>query len=70
MARSKLVWEASTTIMGNMMKSSGGQSLAVQGAEQGSRRKRGGPSDSNPAFVLAFADALRDILREEQRRFA
>jgi hypothetical protein len=42
----------------------------MQGAEQGSRRKRGGVIDSNPAFVLAFADALRDILREEQRRFA
>jgi hypothetical protein len=34
------------------------------------RRKRGVALERNDAFVQAFADALRDILREERRRVA
>jgi hypothetical protein len=34
------------------------------------RRKRAFGRDSNAEFVRAFADALRDILREERRRAA
>jgi hypothetical protein len=34
------------------------------------RRKRGATLEHNDAFVQAFADALRDILREERRRVA
>jgi hypothetical protein len=34
------------------------------------RRKRAAVADSNAAFVLAFADALRDILRDERRHAA
>jgi len=35
-----------------------------------SRRKRASISESNAAFVQAFADALRDILRDERRHAA
>jgi hypothetical protein len=39
--------------------------------ESRSRRKRTPAApERNLAFVLAFADALRDILREERRRVA
>jgi hypothetical protein len=36
-------------------------------SRQGSRRKRRVLSTGNEAFVLAFADALRDILHHETR---
>jgi hypothetical protein len=49
-----------------------GERTANGGASIGtrSRRKRGPAPDPNQAFVQAFADALRDILREERRRVA
>jgi hypothetical protein len=34
------------------------------------RRKRSVALERNDAFVQAFADALRDILREERQRVA
>jgi hypothetical protein len=33
-------------------------------------RRRRGPLESNNRFLKAFADALRDILRDERRRAA
>ena len=56
--------------MTNMTKGSEVQRSDAQGAGQRSRRKRGTPSDTNHAFVRAFADALRDILHDERRRAA
>ncbi len=44
--------------------------LRAQGAQRKARPQRPGPWDANDAFVLAFADALRDILREERRSLA
>lgn len=35
-----------------------------------SRRKRSVPAEPNGAFLLALADALRDILHDEQHRAA
>jgi hypothetical protein len=40
--------------------------LRAQGAQRKVRPERPSPWDANDAFVLAFADALRDILREER----
>ena len=34
------------------------------------RRKRGGRPETNSSFVQAFADALKDILSDEQHRAA
>jgi hypothetical protein len=56
--------------MNGMSKGRGAQGAEAQGGEQRSRRKRGHASDSNHAFVRAFADALRDILRHERHRAA
>ncbi len=53
-----------------MMKERGERAPSGRSVETRSRRRRPGPSDRNQAFLLAFADALRDILREERRRFA
>jgi hypothetical protein len=54
--------------MSRMAKGRGEQSrvqLSVAG-----RRKRTAGGGSNSRFVRAFADALRDILKHEQRRAA
>jgi hypothetical protein len=56
--------------MANMVKGRGAQPSDSQGAGQRGRRKRGNITDSNHAFVRAFADALRDILHDERRRAA
>jgi hypothetical protein len=56
--------------MASMAKGSDARSSNMRTAEQRSRRKRGQRVDSNNAFVLAFADALRDILQDERRRAA
>jgi hypothetical protein len=58
------------TIMSNMAKGSDVRSADTRGADRRSRRKRGHRGDSNNDFVLAFADALRDILQDERRRAA
>jgi hypothetical protein len=44
--------------------------LSAAGAQRKARPQRPGPWDANDVFVLAFADALRDILREERRGLA
>jgi hypothetical protein len=53
------------------MTPTGPRARAQQGTsgrgELRSRRKRAFHPDSNAAFVQAFADALRDILRDERR---
>ncbi len=49
------------------MKDSGEQSADVRGQRPRLRGKREGTTDSNQAFLHAFADALRDILRDEHR---
>jgi hypothetical protein len=54
--------------MSRMAKGRGEQSR-VQLSAAG-RRKRGAGGGSNLRFVRAFADALRDILKHEQRRAA
>jgi len=56
--------------MSTMFRGRAGQSGDGQGVETRNRRKRGGSADSNQAFLHAFADALRDILREERRAAA
>jgi hypothetical protein len=47
-----------------------GERASGQGIDTRSRRKRPTTHERNLAFVQAFADALRDILREERRRVA
>jgi hypothetical protein len=49
-----------------MLRRRGERKANGQGIETRTR-KRGEVSDSNQAFLDAFADALRDILREERR---
>jgi hypothetical protein len=56
--------------MSTMFRGRAGHSGDGQGVETRNRRKRGGSADSNQAFLHAFADALRDILREERRAAA
>jgi hypothetical protein len=55
-------------IMSAMVKGRGERAPSSQGLEPRSRRKRAAAPEPNLAFVQAFADALRDILREERRR--
>jgi len=55
--------------MRGMAKGSGDQSPKFQDQQLRSRRRRP-PVEPNGHFVKAFADALRDILREERRRAA
>jgi hypothetical protein len=57
-------------IMSAMTKGRGERAPNSQGIETRSRRKRAVAPERNLAFVQAFADALRDILREERRRVA
>ena len=52
------------------MRGRGEQSVMGQSIHTRSRRKRAGAANSKQAFVHAFVDALRDILREERRRAA
>ena len=48
-----------------------GERLASGSAYVGTRsRRKRAANDTNHAFVQAFADELRDILREERRRVA
>jgi hypothetical protein len=56
--------------MTSMVKGRSERVAAGQGVGTRPRRKRGVVVDANLAFVQAFADALRDILREERRRVA
>jgi hypothetical protein len=59
--------------MRTMANETGEQSPEFSTAQAlGSRRRRATPNTahSNGHFVAAFADALRDILREERRRAA
>jgi hypothetical protein len=53
-----------------MAKGSEMQGPAAPGIELGSRRRRARAVEPNEAFARAFADALRDILHDEQRRAA
>jgi hypothetical protein len=53
-----------------MIKGRGERAPNGQGIDTRSRRKRPTTHERNLAFVQAFADALRDILREERRRVA
>lgn len=48
----------------------GEQRTSDRAVELRPRRKRAAIADTNAAFVLAFADALRDILRDERRHAA
>lgn len=57
-------------MMTAMGKASEAGRLASLGAEEKSSRKRARALDPNEAFARAFADALRDILHDEQRRGA
>jgi hypothetical protein len=45
-------------------------SLRTQREQRRVRSEQPSPWDANDAFVLAFADALRDILREERHGVA
>jgi len=56
--------------MRTMAKGAGDRSPKLSGGPPLRSRRRRGSSDSNGHFVRAFADALRDILREERRRAA
>ena len=56
--------------MSAMIKARGEQAPNGHGIETRSRRKRAVAAERNLSFVQAFADALRDILREERRRVA
>jgi hypothetical protein len=56
--------------MSAMVKGRGERSPSGQGIDTRPRRKRAVAPERNLAFVQAFADALRDILREERRRVA
>jgi hypothetical protein len=53
-----------------MAKRTGDTSPNEQSAESPPHGRRGVLEGRNHLFVRAFADALRDILREEQRRAA
>jgi len=44
--------------------------LRPKGSQRKLHLERPGRWDANDAFLLAFADALRDILREERRGIA
>jgi hypothetical protein len=57
-------------MMASMLKGRGERLAGGQGVATRTRRKRIVAVDANLAFVQAFADALRDILREERRRVA
>jgi hypothetical protein len=50
------------------MKANSAGTTDTQGAQKRSRRKRTDVADPNQAFVDAFVDALRDILRHERSR--
>lgn len=54
--------------MSPMAKRTADPSPKEQGAQPSSHGARGVLEGRNQLFVRAFADALRDILREEQRR--
>jgi stalled ribosome alternative rescue factor ArfA len=56
--------------MSTMFRERSEQSSNGRGVETRAHAKRSGPADSNQAFLHAFADALRDILREERRAAA
>jgi hypothetical protein len=56
--------------MSAMVKGRGERVPNTHGIETRPRRKRTVTREGNLAFVQAFADALRDILREERRRVA
>ena len=43
------------------------QALEARGSSSASRRKRAALETSNEAVLQAFADAFRDILRDEHR---
>jgi hypothetical protein len=49
------------------MKDSGEQLLEGRDQRSRPRRKRAEAVDTNQLFLQAFADALRDILRDEHR---
>jgi len=52
------------------MKEHAEHSLRAQRAQRRLRPDQPSPWDANDAFLLAFVDALRDILREERRGVA
>ena len=56
--------------MTRMTKGRGERGSQGVGLDTRTRRGRRAPTDPNEAFLRAFADALRDILREERRRAA
>jgi hypothetical protein len=56
--------------MRSMAKGAGEQLAKVSTMQPLPNGRPRDPRDSNGDFVLAFADALRDILREERRRAA
>jgi len=56
--------------MSLMRKESREQPSTTKGGELGSRRKRRQAPEPNGCFLLALADALRDILADERRRAA
>lgn len=53
-----------------MMKERGERAPAARAIETRPRRKRATAFERNQPFLQAFADALRDILREERRSLA
>jgi hypothetical protein len=53
-----------------MVKGRGERSTSGESSAARSRGKRDAVSEVNSAFMQAFADALRDILRDERRRAA
>jgi hypothetical protein len=57
-------------IMCAMVKARGVRAPSSRAVDTRPRRKRAGTLERNDTFILAFADALRDILREERRRVA
>jgi hypothetical protein len=57
-------------IMSPMVKARGERAPSSRAVDTRPRRKRTVTLERNHSFILAFADALRDILREERRRVA
>jgi hypothetical protein len=57
-------------IMSPMVKARGVRAPSSRAIDTRPRRKRAAALERNDTFILAFADALRDILREERRRVA
>jgi hypothetical protein len=56
--------------MSPMVKARGERAPSSRAVDTRPRRKRAVTLERNHTFILAFADALRDILREERRRVA